>query len=193
MQKKLVGTILGVVALIVVVAGTTAAWFTWQSTTDTNVTFTVAGLDDAISTNISASGTLSGTLTPVSSKANGVIKSFKVEKDASLYADPVYLSFTLALTSFPSGLSHASLKWEFVSVSGTTETTLGSGNFASKKQGDTIKLLTSPASRHTLNTTNNYKLYIWIDGTMDNPSTMQSATYKFTLTIDGTSESTAGI
>lgn len=192
MQKKLVGTILGVVALIVVVAGTTAAWFTWQSTTDTNVTFTVAGLDDAISTNMSASGTLSGTLTPVASKANGVIKSFKVEKDASLYADPVYLSFTLALTTFPSGLSHASLKWEFVSVSGTTETTLGSGNFAGKTQGDTIKLLTSPASRQTLNTTNNYKLYIWIDGTMDNPSTMQSATYKFTLTIDGTSEFTAG-
>lgn len=32
MERKVIGTILGVVALIVVVAGSTAAWFTWQST-----------------------------------------------------------------------------------------------------------------------------------------------------------------
>ena len=197
MEKKLVGTILGVVALIVVVAGTTAAWFTWSSDTTTDVSFTVAGLsDDVITTNVSAAGTLTGTLTPVGSKANGVIKTFKVTKDNTKYADPIYLSFTLALTSFNSGLAHASLKWEFVSVSGSNETTLGSGNFASNKQGDTVKLITLPNGapvRHTLTGENNYKLYIWIDGTMDNPYEMQSKDYKFTLTIDGTSEPNAGI
>lgn len=197
MEKRVIGTILGVVALIVVVAGSTAAWFTWQSTETqkTAVNFTVSGLtDDTITTNVAAEGTLTGTLTPVANKTNGVIKTFTVTKDAA-FANDVYLSFTLALTTFPSGLSHQSLRWEFVSVgANSTETTLGSGNFSGKSQGDNIKLLTSPATRHTLATgTNSYKLYIWIDGTQSNPAAMQNQTYSFTLTIDGTDQAGAAL
>ncbi|MGN1324250.1 MAG: hypothetical protein ACI4VR_03530 [Bacilli bacterium] len=195
MERKVIGTILGVVALIVVVAGSTAAWFTWQSTEGqkTNVSFTVSGLSDTVQTNINeSSSTLTGTLTPVANKSDGLVKTFTVTKSAS-FAPNVYLSFTMTLTAFPAGLAHQSLKWEFVSV-GSGETTLGSGNLGSASQGDSIKLLTSPATRHQLgSTTNTYKLYIWIDGTQSNPSSMQNQDYTFTITIDGTDNASAGL
>lgn len=195
-QKKVIATILGVVALIVVVAGTTAAWFTWQTTSgqQTAVGFTVAGLTDTISTNANeASSTLTGTLTPVNNKNNGLVKTFTVTKTAG-FAGNAYLSFTLGLTTFPAGLSHASLKWQFVSVVDSVETTLGNGDFSGQTQGGSFKLLTSPATRHTLTTaTNTYKLYIWIDGTQSNPSTMQNQDYNFTLTIDATDNQAAAI
>ena len=116
MERKVIGTILGVVALIVVVAGSTAAWFTWQSTEGqkTNVSFTVSGLSDTVQTNINeASSTLTGTLTPVANKSDGLVKTFTVTKSAS-FSPNVYLSFTMTLTAFPAGLAHQSLKWEFV-------------------------------------------------------------------------------
>ena len=200
MERKVIGTILGVVALIVVVAGSTAAWFTWQSTEGqkTNVSFVTtrarhAGAGGAKHGNINeASSTLTGTLTPVANKSDGLVKTFTVTKSAS-FSPNVYLSFTMTLTAFPAGLAHQSLKWEFVSV-GSGETTLGSGNLASASQGDSIKLLTSPATRHQLgSTTNTYKLYIWIDGTQSNPSSMQNQDYTFTITIDGTDNASAGL
>ena len=123
---------------------------------------------------------------------DGLVKTFTVTKSAS-FSPNVYLSFTMTLTAFPAGLAHQSLKWEFVSV-GSGETTLGSGNLASASQGDSIKLLTSPATRHQLgSTTNTYKLYIWIDGTQSNPSSMQNQGYTFTITIDGTDNASAGL
>jgi len=38
-----------------------------------------------------------------------------------------------------------------------------------------------------------YKLYIWIDGTMTNDSSMQDQNYKFNLVIDATDQANAGI
>jgi len=194
MQKKLLGTILGVVELIVVVAGGTAAWFTWSSTTEqqTSVTFTVSGLTDAITTTVNESGTLTGTLTPVANKTSGVVKSFSVSKSAA-FEPTVYLSFTLQLTTFPASLADPSLKWELVNVVSGSETSLGSGNFSGLTQGGQIKLLNTLGTRHTLTGTNNYKLYIWIDGTMTNDSSMQDQNYKFNLVIDATDQANAGI
>ena len=55
---------------------------------------------------------------------------------------------------------------------------IASGNFANKKEGDTITLL----SNQILNTSKDtYTLYIYIDGNVDNPSTMAGKNFLFKL------------
>ena len=44
-KHKIVGMIIGILAFVALIAGLTYAWFTWQSTNNTNVSFTVGGVD----------------------------------------------------------------------------------------------------------------------------------------------------
>ena len=86
------------------------------------------------------------------------------------------MNLYLELTTFPTELAESSFVYELYKNSETMA--IASGNFANKKEGDTITLL----SNQILNTSKDtYTLYIYIDGNVDNPGTMAGKNFLFKL------------
>ena len=178
-NNKRVYLIIGVITITMLVMGVTTAWFTWNSTEDTDVTFNVNGLD-IINTNVDIVGK---ELYPTNNKENGVVEEFTVKQNSDI-STPVCSDFTLTLTTLPTELQHKSFKYKL--YNGTN--LVGSGNFEGKTQGQVITIATSQPITSNIST---YKLYIWIDGTMDNPLSMGGKSFLFKLTIKANQQENA--
>ena len=150
-EKRIIYLIMGVSSILILLIGITTAWFTWQSETNTNVTFEVSGL------NITSTNTeITGTLYPTMDKNNGLVEEFTIKQNNNI-ATPVCANITLTLTTLPTELNHESFRYKI--YNGTN--LVGSGNFANTLEGETITIATSQPITTTVST---YKLYIWIDG-----------------------------
>ena len=58
--------------------------------------------------------------------------------------------------------------------------------FATSKAGDSISLLSLSSTNGTLTTSlTGYTLYIYIDGAVDNPSSMMNQSFDFSFVVDG--------
>ena len=178
-NNKRVYLIIGVITITMLVMGVTTAWFTWNSTTNTDVTFNVNGLD-IINTNVDIVGK---ELYPTMNKDNGIVEEFTVKQNSDI-GTPVCSDFTLTLTTLPTELQHKSFKYKL--YNGTN--LVGSGNFGDKTQGQVITIATSQPITSNIST---YKLYIWIDGTMDNPLSMGGKSFLFKLTIKASQQENA--
>ena len=176
------------VAIIVTSIGVAFGYFVWNSTSNTDISFTVSGaiveLDDGKDiTGVNLMPTNSYT----SGGKNVVKKEVKVKlKEATTEA--VTVDFKLTINSIDSGLNHSTFKYNLVNSSGTSVKT---GNFATSKKGDSINLLTLSTTDGTLTTsTTIYTLYIYIDGTSgDNPSSMQNQSFNFSFDVVGSNSS----
>ena len=168
--------IIGICAVIGAVIGVTTAWYTWTST-NTDVTITIGG----ITINYGAGTDITGvSLRPVLDRDTGVTKGYAIKKDITISSSKKsYFNLYLNAEVFETGLKHESFKWEIYEGS----TLLNSGNFGSTVQGDAITLLSNAEINST---TRSLSLYIWIDGNMSNPSSMQNGTYRFVLNADAT-------
>ena len=133
-NNKRVYLIIGVISVIILALGVTTAWFTWNSTENTDVTFNVNGLD-IINTNVDIVGK---ELYPTNNKENGVVEEFTVKQNSEI-STPVCSDFTLTLTTLPTELLHKSFKYKL--YNGTN--LVGSGNFEGKTQGQVITIATS--------------------------------------------------
>ena len=112
---------------------------------------------------------------PVLTKEEGTIKDIEVKKNSTCNRD-VTMNLYLELTTFPTELAESSFVYELYKNSETMA--IASGNFSNKEQGNTITLL----SNQILNTSKDtYTLYIYIDGNVDNPSTMAGKNFLFKL------------
>ena len=178
-NNKRVYLIIGVITITMLVMGVTTAWFTWNSTTNTDVTFNVNGLD-IINTNVDIIGKK---LYPTNNKENGIVEEFTVKQNSDI-STPVCSDFTLTLTTLPTELQHKSFKYKL--YNGTN--LVGSGNFEGKTQGQVITIATSQPVTGNIST---YKLYIWIDGTMDNPLSMGGKSFLFKLIIKASQQENA--
>ena len=171
MEKKNIYLLVGGIALVILSIGVSFAWWGWTSTNNTNVTFTINGLD-IIATNTD----IEGNVDPVSSKENGIVEEFTVKQKGNNGDVPICADFTLTLTTLPTELQEESFKYSI--YNGTTQ--VGAGSFENSKQGDVITIATSQPVTTTEST---YKVYVWIDGNMDNPLTMGGKHFLFTLGI----------
>ena len=178
-EKRIIYLIMGVSSILILLIGITTAWFTWQSETNTNVTFEVSGL------NITSTNTnITGTLYPTMDKNNGVVEEFTIKQNNDI-STPVCANITLNLTTLPTELNHESFRYKI--YNGTN--LIGSGNFANTLEGETITIATSQPITTTLST---YKLYIWIDGeNYDNPLSMGGKTFLFKLGITANQQQNA--
>ena len=172
------------IAIIITSIGVAFGYFIWNSTTNTDISFTVEGavvqLDDG-------SDIMGANLMPVSSYTNGGKNVVKKDIKINLKSKPVNdvsVDFKLKVNSIDSGLNHNSFKYNLVNASGTS---VKSGNFATSKAGDSISLYTLSTENNTLTTSiSSYTLYIYIDGAMgDNPSTMMNQSFDFSFVVEG--------
>ena len=176
------------IATILTGIGVAFGYFVWNSTTNTDISFTVEGAIVELSDGTDITG---ANLMPVASYTSGgknvVKKDIKIKLKDTV-SDTVTVDFKLKINSIDSGLNHSSFKYNLVNASGTS---VKSGNFSTSKAGDTISLLTLSTSDGSLTTSlSTYTLYIYIDGASgDNPSSMMNQSFDFSFVVDGSNSS----
>ena len=183
--NKKIAIVSVLIAIIITSIGVAFGYFIWNSTTNTDISFTVEGAVVELSDGTDITG---ANLMPVSSYINGGKNVVKKDIKINLKSKPVNdvsVDFKLKVNSIDSGLNHSSFKYNLVNASGTS---VKSGNFATSKAGDTISLLTLSTSDGSLTTSlSTYTLYIYIDGASgDNPSSMMNKSFDFSFVVDGT-------
>ncbi len=168
--------IIGIIGIIIILIGSTYAYYKWTSTNNMDFSVTINGSTVTFNGNSALVGT---NLIPVATKTEGLRKDIfvKASREGST------MSLNLELTTLPTGLIDSTFKYELVKVSGGTTTTKKSGNFSTYTSGNTITLLTDePVST----TEEKYSLYLWIDGTAGvNDPKMQEQEFSFNLTATG--------
>ena len=173
------------IAVILTSIGVAFGYFIWNSTTNTDISFTVEGAVVELSDGTDITG---ANLMPVASYTSGgknvVKKDIKIKLKDTV-SDTVTVDFKLKINSIDSGLNHSSFKYNLVNASGTS---VKSGNFSTSKAGDSISLLTLSTTDGSLTTSlSTYTLYIYIDGASgDNPSSMMNQSFDFSFVVEGT-------
>ncbi len=170
-------------AVIITTIGVSFGYFIWNSTNNTDISFTVEGAVVELSDGTDIKG---ANLMPVINYTTGgsdvVKKDIKIKLKNNVTSD-VTVDFKLKINSIDSGLKHSSFKYNLVNASGTS---ISSGDFATSKAGDSISLLSLSSTNGTLTTSlTGYTLYIYIDGTVDNPSSMMNQSFDFSFVVDG--------
>ena len=176
-----------IISIFVILIGllSTFAYFTWKSTNN-DISFTVSGVTVELNDGKDIIGAnLMPTLKYTST--GNINKPIKIRLKEET-PDTVTVNINLKINTIDSGLKDASFKYTLVSGN----TIIKEGNFSSATNNSTITLatLTNTSTTNKLTTTTStYNLYIWIDGTMDNPSTMMNKSFDFSLDITGTNSS----
>ena len=179
------GLIIGIIGLIIVMIGGTYAYYRWNSTSNINVSVKISGN----TVTFVGGSNVTGTLTPVDSKEEGIKKDITVKANEAGSTMSLYME----LTTMPSELKEESFVYELY----YNDTTLvKKGNFkaynaSSNASGITyassgVTTLTLFTDRNVNTTTDKYTLYLWFNGKdFTNPNTMQNKTLSFNLYATG--------
>ena len=176
-----------IISIFVILIGllSTFAYFTWKSTNN-DISFTVSGVTVELNDGKDITGAnLMPTLKYTST--GNINKPIKIRLKEET-PDTVTVNINLKINTIDTGLKDSSFKYTLVSGN----TIIKEGNFSSATNNSTITLatLTNTSTTNKLTTTTStYNLYIWIDGTMDNPSTMMNKSFDFSLDITGSNSS----
>ena len=184
-MKNNKGLIIGIIGLIIVMIGGTYAYYRWNSTSNINVSVKISGN----TVTFVGGSNVTGTLTPVDSKEEGIKKDITVKASEAGSTMSLYME----LTTMPSELKEESFVYELY----YNDTTLvKKGNFkaynASSNAGGItyassgVTTLTLFTDRNVNTTTDKYTLYLWFNGKdFTNPNTMQNKTLSFDLYATG--------
>ena len=184
-MKNNKGLIIGIIGLIIVMIGGTYAYYRWNSTSNINVSVKISGN----TVTFVGGSNVTGTLTPVDSKEEGIKKDITVKANEAGSTMSLYME----LTTMPNELKEESFIYELY----YNDTTLvKKGNFkaynaSSNASGITyassgVTTLTLFTDRVVNTTTDKYTLYLWFNGKdFTNPNTMQNKTLSFNLYATG--------
>ena len=184
-MKNNKGLIIGIIGLIIVMIGGTYAYYRWNSTSNINVSVKISGN----TVTFVGGSNVTGTLTPVDSKEEGIKKDITVKASEAGSTMSLYME----LTTMPSELKEESFVYELY----YNDTTLvKKGNFkaynaSSNANGITyassgVTTLTLFTDRNVNTTTDKYTLHLWFNGEdFTNPDTMQNKTLSFDLYAAG--------
>ena len=179
------GLIIGIIGLIIGMIGGTYAYYRWNSTSNINVSVKISGN----TVTFVGGSNVTGTLTPVDSKEEGIKKDITVKANEAGSTMSLYMD----LTTMPNELKEESFVYELY----YNDTTLvKKGNFkaynaSSNASGITyassgVTTLTLFTDRNVNTTTDKYTLYLWFNGKdFTNPNTMQNKTLSFNLYATG--------
>ena len=175
MKKKL---LILIPAIAVIIIGITYAWWDWMSTTS-SASFTVTDLV----INYSGGPDITGIqLVPVTSKEKGEADGTAVVKTITASANgKAYLDLNMTLETYPTDLKDDTLVWGIYNGN----TLINYSNLGNNNQGDVVEILKGEPITETPTT---FKLYIWIDGRVDNPNRMQRQDFKFVLSASASNE-----
>lgn len=172
-QKKLIGTIIGIIFFVVLIAGATFAWLSATATV-TNGTYNVSTKNFVI--NYVGGGTISSV--PVLSTATPATATVK-QLSAALANNSVAGKLTITLTTESTSLLTTSGAINYIVCTSTTTTSSCASNFNSKvasgtitKSGD-LTLYTDTSDLTT--STKYYFVYFWVDASKVTNEMMSSS------------------
>ena len=174
MNKYKLYMIVGIVLLVLSIAGS-LAYYVWSSSTTS-----IAGNLCLPEIYFTGGATINGKLKPVSSKEEGLIKEIEVNLHKTCNNDTAVMNLYLSLDLLPTTLQENTFVYEL--YNGNNER-ISSGNFSNKKQGDIITLAENEIVTSDVSI---YTLYIYIDGNRDNPITMTNQNFRFNIYGEGT-------
>ena len=174
MNKYKLYMILGIVLLVLSIAGS-LAYYVWSSSTTS-----IAGNLCLPEIYFTGGATINGKLKPVSSKEEGLIKEIEVNLHKTCNNDTAVMNLYLSLDLLPTTLQENTFVYEL--YNGNNER-ISSGNFSDKKEGDTITLAENEIVTSNVSI---YTLYIYIDGNRDNPISMTNQNFRFNIYGEGT-------
>lgn len=176
-KNKLILSIIAVILVIVIIAGGTFAYWTWTSTNNTAVSFTVSGG----SMTIDGGGDITAQKMVPTTSCNGSYAIVKTVKVNAVNSTNTSMTGTvnLDLTGLPATLKTANMKY-FISESSSASCSTPTGTFASSTNSKEIATFTAAAGA-TVNKT--YYLYIWLaHNASGNPASEQGQSFKITYT-----------
>jgi len=181
--------------ITVIASAVTYAWFSW-STTSENETRIVTNMGAAKVYFNSGANITSAKLRPTIEKEDGIVKNITV-KTSKDTAYKISFNLYLDVISIDDGLKDTTFKYALYKV-GTADA-VAEGNFSQNSLNSNLVTCTTNNTSHIVlvsdeaitTTKQEYKLYIWIDGTVDNPETMENQKFSFKLHADG-QNATAG-
>ena len=174
MTKEKKYMIIGIFILMITLVGSvgTYAWFTWKSTSNTSLTMTIGKLADVIFT--SGNNISTSTLSPVYNYTDGEVTTFSINnKDTT--GTTVDYAVKLNITSIATELKSTSLKYVLLK----NNTIVQEGDFSTISTGSTTIYSDSISTSGTTN----YKFYLYIDGNIENNTSMINKTLSGTLTV----------
>ena len=180
------------VAIIMVVIGSTFAYWNWSSTNaqKTNVTFTVGA---NFSCSADGGGTITNTNyfapTDCTNSTYAIQRTVKVSTTQGANT-PIYLNMNLKVNSIGSGLAGTTnFKYALTTSSTSCETgVVASGNFYGATTNTEKPLLID--ERYLTSTNDTYYLYVWLDKAETSSSTMNQSV-SLSLTGDCTDQEPA--
>ena len=174
MTKEKKYMIIGIFILMITLVGSvgTYAWFTWKSTNNTSLTMTIGKLADVIFT--SGNNISTSTLSPVYNYTDGEVTTFSINnKDTT--GTIVDYAVKLNITSIATELKNTSLKYVLLK----NNTIVQEGDFSTISAGSTTIYSDSISTSGITN----YKFYLYIDGNIENNTSMINKTLSGTLTV----------
>ena len=156
-----IGILIVLISLVCLMG--TYAWFTWASPSNTNVTLSIGNLADVTFT--SGPDINISNLAPVYNYTDGVSTTFVMKNNST--TNNLNYEIKLDVTSISNELKSESFKYTLLKDNKVVQT----GNFKNAVNG---KTLTLNAGLLAKGSTSNYKLYFWIDGNIENSSSMMN-------------------
>lgn len=174
MNKSKLYMICSIIVLILSIGGS-LAWYVWKSV-ESSVAFQIC----APVISFIGGETLNGTgIKLVTSKENGLRKQLDVYLNKTCEeGDSAVMNLYMTLDLLPSALANETFVYEVWS----NDEMIANGNFEGKKEGDTIEILTNEVITEDDTI---YLIYVYIDGTKDNPIEMAGKSFRFNLYGEG--------
>ena len=173
------------IVLILFIVGS-YAFFSWGSNANNNTNVSFDVIADTVYIEYDAGSDITGAnLYPVDDKSDGISKTITVKTDKVVQSKPVTFNLYLDLTSVPTALLHNSFKWavytgnDLVSSGNLTDSTV------SCNKNSAVNHIVLFSNEKVTTTEKKYVLYLWIDGTDNNPDDMMNKSFEFNLHADG--------
>ena len=168
MSKRYIQIGILIVLMSLVGLASTYAWFTWKSSSNTNVTLSIGNLADVTFT--SGPDINISNLAPVYNYTDGVSTTFTVRNTNS--TDSLLYKVKLEITSIANELKDESFKYTLLKDNKVIKT----GNLKDAVNGNPLILNTSSLDKGSTSSpkTSTFKLYFWLDGNMENNSNMMN-------------------
>ena len=193
-KKKIILSIVSVLLIIIVVVGATYAYYRWRSSESIDVTVNFNNLGDTTVT-FYGGNNITGKITPTADSYEGKVKHMTIE--TNVLANDTF-NLYLKVNTLPNELKVDYFKWQLVSCDlssnsscassatvnvGGDFTTSSMSEFIDSVTGDMLLLENEPIPLHL-----DLYLYLWIDGNVDNDSSIGNKDIDFDIYAKGTSK-----
>jgi len=194
MNKSKKFMIISIITLIIAIIASTVtyAWYEW-STTSEDETRIVTSIGVLRVIYDSGANITNANLKPTATKEEGIVKTITVKTNKESEYNTSF-NLYLDIISLDDGLKDLSFKYALYKT-GVTDA-VAEGEFSQNSLDSNLVTCETNNTSHIVLVSEEvvtteiqeYKLYIWIDGNMSNPDSMQGQNFSFKLHADGESK-----